>query len=575
MKIESPSPSLVPVMTTTAPRPTTGPARPLADLLAADAGLALAPAGPARAASGPEAVARLAAVAVRGVTHDSRAVRPGDIYAALPGARAHGAQFAADAVRAGAVAILTDPAGATAVAAAVAAAGTAEVGPATGVAALAAVPVLVTADPRARLGGVAAWTYGDPSSALRLLGVTGTNGKTTVAYMLEAGLRAAGHTTGLLGTVETRVAGVTIPAVRTTPEATDLEALLAVMVERGVTAAAMEVSSHALALHRVDGVHFAGAAFTNLSQDHLDFHPTMEDYFAAKASLFAPGRAGVAVVNVADRYGARLAAATPGALTYAVNGAADWRATDLDCGPTGTTLRVAGPGGLRGALRVRLPGAFNVANALAAVALLVATGTPLEAALAGISGLAGVPGRMEPVDAGQLFLALVDYAHTPDAVATLLSTVRPLVAPGARVIVVLGCGGDRDRGKRPLMGAAAAAGADLVIMTSDNPRSEDPEEIIAAMAKGARTVPAGGRARIVREVDRAAAIATAVAAARPGDAVIVAGKGHETGQEAGGVVTPFDDRTVLRAALVGALGIGAGGIGAGAPAGPPVRSARP
>ncbi len=479
-------------------------------------------------------------VRVRGVTHDSRQVRPGDLYAALPGARVHGAGFAAAATAHGAAAILTDAAGARLIAGDRAAGGSA-----------AEVPVLVSADPRRDLAPVAARIYGDPSARLALLGVTGTNGKTTTAFLLDAGLRAAGRTTGLIGTVETRVGERRLASTHTTPEAGDLQALLATMVEHGVDAAAMEVSSHALAQHRADALHFAGALFTNLSQDHLDFHPTMEEYFEAKASLFVPGRAPAAVIGVADKWGRRLAARRPDAVTFALDGPADWTAHDIAAGPTGSELVAHGPRGERVELSVALPGLFNIANALGALALLVAVGVEPAAAAAGIGSLAGVPGRMERVDAGQPFLALVDFAHTPDAVTTLLSTVRPLVK--GKLIIVLGCGGDRDRGKRPLMGAAAATLADLAIFTNDNPRSEDPADILAAMLAG---VPAALRGsdrvrgdRVLVEPDRAAAIAAAVAAAGPQDAVVVAGKGHESGQEVGAVVTPFDDRAVLRAAL--------------------------
>ncbi|ABW14462.1 UDP-N-acetylmuramyl-tripeptide synthetase [Parafrankia sp. EAN1pec] len=482
-------------------------------------------------APGPSGGAALAGVVLTGVTHDSRAVLPGDLYAALPGAHVHGADFAAGAVAAGAVAVLTDPVGAAALSGRL------------------AVPVLVTDDPRRDLAPAAAWIYGDPSSALTLLGVTGTNGKTTTAFLLDAGLRAAGYTTGLLGTVQTRVAGTVVPSVRTTPESGDLQALLATMVERGVGAASMEVSSHALAQHRVDALRFAGAAFTNLSQDHLDFHPTMEDYFAAKAALFEPARSAAAVVCVDDDWGRRLAALRPDARTYSVTGRpADWWPEDVVAGPGGSVFRALGPDGAKADLSLALPGRFNVANALGALALLAAVGVPLEAAAEGISSLPGVPGRMERIDAGQPFLALVDYAHTPGAVETLLATVRPIVT--GRVVVVLGCGGDRDRAKRPLMGAAAARLADLAVFTSDNPRSEDPARILEQMLAGARGAPGAGE--IVVEPDRASAIALAVGAAGPTDAVIVAGKGHESGQDVAGVVTPFDDREVLRSALLAA-----------------------
>ncbi|WP_322780175.1 UDP-N-acetylmuramoyl-L-alanyl-D-glutamate--2,6-diaminopimelate ligase [Frankia sp. Cas4] len=510
-------------MTSPVLRPVAPSARALTDLTSRCADLVLA-GGP------PEGVF------VRGITHDSRAVRPGDLYAALPGARVHGAAFVEQALAAGAAAVLTDPAGADRIAGL--AAGSARV------------PVLVCADPRAALGTVASWVYGDPSRSLTLLGVTGTNGKTTVAYLLEAGLRAAGHTTGLLGTVSTLVAGAAVPSVRTTPEATDLQGLLAVMVEHGVTAAAMEVSSHAIALHRVGGIRFAGAAFTNLSQDHLDFHPSMEAYFATKAALFAPGRTGVSVIDTDTSWGRRLAAGVPAAVTCGRNADARWRAIDVSGGPAGSTFRAHGPDGVDVEVRIALPGAFNVSNALVALALLVATGVGADTAAAGLASLPGVPGRMERIDAGQPFVGLVDYAHTPDAVETLLATVRPLV--GGRVIIVLGCGGDRDRGKRPLMGAAAVSGADVTIFTSDNPRSEDPEVIIAQMCAGATTVPAGARGEVLVEVDRAAAIRLAVSLAGSADAVVVAGKGHETGQERDGTVTPFDDRDVLRAALAAA-----------------------
>ena len=455
-----------------------------------------------------------AGVRVTGCTHDSRAVRPGDLYAALPGARVHGADFADQAVAAGAVAVLTDPAGAARV---------------TGV------PALVADAPRDVLGDVASWVHGHPSRELAVYGVTGTNGKTTTAFLLEAGLRAAGRSTGLLGTVLTRIGDEAVKSERTTPEATDLHALFAVMRERGVEAVAMEVSSHALALGRVDGVRFAQAVFTNLSQDHLDFHPTMEDYFQAKASLFTPRRAVAGVVNADDDAGRRLLA-DPQVPLASYGEAADWRPTDAVLRADGSDFVLSGPG-VSVPVRLQLAGAFNVSNAVGALAALVASGVDAGAAAAGISALPGVPGRMERVDAGQPFTALIDYAHTPDAVRTLLRAVRA-VTPG-RVLVVLGCGGDRDRGKRPLMGAAAVEGADLAVFTSDNPRSEDPLAILADMGEGAAHV----------DPDRRAAIAWAVAQARPGDTVVVAGKGHESGQDVAGVVTAFDDREVLREEL--------------------------
>jgi UDP-N-acetylmuramoyl-L-alanyl-D-glutamate--2,6-diaminopimelate ligase len=458
-------------------------------------------------------------IAVTGVTHDSRAVQPGDLYAALPGASAHGADFAEDARTAGAVAMLTDRPGPH------------------------PLPAVVLDQPRTRLGEVAAWVYGDPSSRLDVIGITGTNGKTTSAYLVEAGLAAAGRGTGLIGTVETRAAGEVIPSAHTTPEATDLQALLALMEQRGVSGVAMEVSSHGLALGRVDGVRFAAAVFTNLSQDHLDFHADMDDYFKAKASLFDPKRSAVAVINVDDEHGRLLLHRTRcPVVTTSAEGAshADWVAREIVATAAGTTLRVVGPGVDR-RTHIALPGAYNVANALGAVAALVSIGVDAEAALAGIEELRGVPGRVEPVGAGQPWLAVVDYAHTPDAVASVLRTLRPLTA--GRLIVVLGCGGDRDHAKRPLMGIEAAAGADVTIVTSDNPRSEDPLLIVDAVMAGAMSVPG---ADVRREPDREQAIALACTEARPGDTVLVAGKGHEQGQIFADEVVAFDDRVVLR-----------------------------
>jgi UDP-N-acetylmuramoyl-L-alanyl-D-glutamate--2,6-diaminopimelate ligase len=460
-------------------------------------------------------------VVVTGVTHDSRAVVPGDVYAALPGSKAHGADFAAQAAANGAVAMVSDRASDL-------------------------LPTYVVAEPRKDLGGLARFVYGDPSAAMDVIGVTGTNGKTTTAYLLEAGFAAAGRATGLVGTVETRVAGETVPSAHTTPEAPDLQALLAVMRERGVTGVGMEVSSHGLALGRVDGTTFAAAVFTNLSQDHLDFHPSMEAYFKAKASLFTPERSKVAVVNVDDPYGRRLLDMTRLPLvTTSARGdrLADWQAHDVALGPEGVTFRVAAAG-VDATVRLRLPAAYNVANALGALAALVSVGVDAAAAVAGVEALPGVPGRLERVGPeGLPFHAYVDYAHSPDSVTSVLEALRPLTS--GRLIVVLGCGGDRDQAKRPLMGAAAARGADLVVATSDNPRSEDPLAILDAMVEGLRDA---GTPYVV-EPDRAAAIRLAVAEAKPGDVVLVAGKGHEQGQTFGDVTVPFDDRVVLAEAL--------------------------
>jgi UDP-N-acetylmuramoyl-L-alanyl-D-glutamate--2,6-diaminopimelate ligase len=467
---------------------------------------------------------------VRGVTLDSRGVQPGDLYVALPGARVHGAAFCPEAVAAGAVAILTDSDGRSRAAAS-------------------GVPVFVVADPRARLGEVACWVYGNPSSRLRLIGVTGTSGKTTSTYLLESGLRAAGHLTGLIGGVETRIGAERLASSLTTPEAPDLQALFAVMVERGVTAAAMEVSSHSLTLGRVAGTGFDVAVFTNLSQDHLDFHADLEEYFRAKASLFMPPVTGV--VNLDDKYGRRLASA--GAVpvtTFSAAGKpeADWRAVDVRSGADGSTFRVIGPGGVEADVSCGLAGAFNVANALGAAVALVEAGVGLEDAVAGIAACPGVPGRLERVPASGLDItAFVDYSHKPGAVEAVLRSLRPVTR--GNLIIVLGCGGDRDRAKRPMMGAAAASLADVAILTSDNPRTEDPLAILAAMLDGVLSVPQAERARVVVEPDRAAAIEAAVSMAAPGDVIVVAGKGHETGQYVAGAVLPFDDRQVTAAAL--------------------------
>jgi UDP-N-acetylmuramoyl-L-alanyl-D-glutamate--2,6-diaminopimelate ligase len=315
----------------------------------------------------------------------------------------------------------------------------------------------------------------------------------------------------------------------------------------------MEVSSHALVMGRVNGVRFAAAGFTNLSRDHLDFHGDPESYFQAKALLF-DGRAAVEVVDVDDAAGRRLV--KPGTVTVSTSGAAaDWSATDVAAlGTGGSTFTLHGPGGRSWPGRLRLPGDFNVANAVLAVALLDAVGVPPEVALAGLADTV-VPGRMEPVDAGQRFVAVVDYAHTPDAVQTALASLR--AATGGRLLTVLGCGGDRDPGKRPAMGAAAAAGSDVLVITDDNPRSEEPAAIRAAVRAGAEEVPADRRAEVLEIGDRRAALAAAVARARPGDTLLVAGKGHETGREVGGQVLPFDDRDVLREVLEQARGAGA------------------
>ncbi|MFJ9429819.1 UDP-N-acetylmuramoyl-L-alanyl-D-glutamate--2,6-diaminopimelate ligase [Streptomyces sp. NPDC101490] len=472
---------------------------------------------------------------ISGITHDSRAVRPGDLYAALPGARVHGADFAAQAAGLGAAAVLTDPTGADRAAA-------------TGL------PVLVVEDPRGRMGELAARIYGRPGDDLLQIGITGTSGKTTTAYLVEGGLRGTGHRTGLVGTVEMRIGDERIKSERTTPEATDLQALFAVMRERGVDAVTMEVSSHALVLGRVDGCVFDVAVFNNLSPEHMEFHSGMEDYYRAKASLFTPERSRLGVVNLDDAYGRRLAGeATVPVVTFSAEGRADadWRAEDLVLGSHDSTFTAVGPRGERVPATAPLPGPFNVANTLAALATLAAAGADPEAAAAGVAAVPGVPGRLERVEAGQPYLAVVDYAHKTDAVESVLRSLREVT--DGRLHVVIGCGGDRDTTKRGPMGAAAARLADTAVLTSDNPRSEDPLVILTAMLAGAAEVPAEERGEVLVLADRAAAVAAAVARAEAGDTVLVAGKGHEQGQEAAGTVRPFDDREVLRAAIADRL----------------------
>jgi UDP-N-acetylmuramoyl-L-alanyl-D-glutamate--2,6-diaminopimelate ligase len=382
-----------------------------------------------------------------------------------------------------------------------------------------------------------------------MVGITGTNGKTTTSYLTRSLLEAAGRQTGLMGTVTSWVGGVEHPVVRTTPEAIDLQRTFRAMVDGGDVACVMEVSSHALSLHRADAIHWDVAAFTNLTQDHLDFHRDMEDYFLAKRRLFevAAAQGATLIANVDDPYGARLAADFPQAVTIGIDApGARVRATDLRPGPASTDFAVDGL-----ALRAPLPGRFNVLNSLVALAAARALGVDDATIAAALPGAGGVPGRFEPVDAGQDFAVIVDYAHKPDALDNVLRTARELAQRD--LVVVVGAGGDRDTGKRPMMGAAAARLADRVVITSDNPRSEDPEAIIAAIAAGADEARLEGAARareVERILDRRAAIEDAIAGAGSGDVVVIAGKGHETYQEiAGGVKLPFDDREVAREAL--------------------------
>ncbi|RDH75901.1 UDP-N-acetylmuramoyl-L-alanyl-D-glutamate--2,6-diaminopimelate ligase [Mycolicibacterium moriokaense] len=488
------------------------PLGPLADLT----GAVVSPAG-----DGAEAV-------VTGVTLRSQDVQPGDLFAALPGASAHGARFAADAVERGAVAVLTDPDGVVLMGADL------------------AVPVLVRPDPRSVLGALAATVYGNPSRHLRVIGVTGTSGKTTTTYLVEAGLRAADRVAGLIGTVGIRIAGEDLPSTLTTPEAPDLQALLALMAERDVDTVVMEVSSHALRLGRVDGVEFAVGGFTNLSRDHLDFHPTMQDYFDTKAQLFAPGSptaAAVSVICIDDEAGRAMAELAPEPVTVSTTGPADWCVEGMATVERGAQEFVAvDPAGVHHGLRIGLPGRYNVANCLLAAALLDAVGVSPEQAAPGLRD-ARVPGRLEPVDRGQDFLALVDYAHKPGALRAVLETLREQAA--GRVAVVFGAGGNRDPGKREPMGQVAAELADLVVVTDDNPRDEDPALIRTSIVTGA----GNGPGQVVEIGDRREAIDHAVAWARAGDVVLVAGKGHEPGQTSHGQTRPFDDRDELARSL--------------------------
>lgn len=491
------------------------------------------------------------AVVVSGLSLDSRRISVGDAYVALPGAQVHGIRFAASALAAGAVVVLTDEAGAVDPAAA-------------------GLPLVVVDRPRTVMAHWAAAVYGRPAETMTMYGVTGTNGKTTTALLLAAGLAAAGRTAGSIGTLGFRVGDTALESSRTTvttPESVDLQALLAVMREAGAEAVAMEVSSHAMVYQRAEAVRFAVAAFTNLGRDHLDFHPTMEDYYAAKAALFTPEHTAAAVINIDDEWGARLAVEARGRVrrvltTSFSDSGADWYASRVDPLPDGgSRVHCTSPEGPL-VLEVGLPGLFNARNAVTCAAMLAVTGVDLAAALPGLAR-AQVPGRMQVVDLGPgAPLAVVDFAHTPQAVSSALHelTERARRArPDARVVAVLGCGGDRDQAKRGPMGAAAATWADTVVVTDDNPRSEDPAHIRSAVLAGARTALADGSVAAERpghgaEVTvldggaRAAAIATALHAARPGDVVAVLGKGHEQGQQIGDRTVPFDDVDAIRTA---------------------------
>lgn len=458
-----------------------------------------------------------AAVEIGDLAYDSRRVGPGTLFFCAPGERFDRHDFAAEAVGRGAVALVVERELAV------------------------GVPQVVVEDARAAMAPLAARFWGDPTAELKVVGITGTNGKTTTAFLAREILEAAGTSCGLLGTVKQVVGGEEEAVERTTPEAIDLQATFRRMLEAGDRACAMEVSSHALALHRADAIHFEVALFTNLTREHLDFHEDMEAYFQAKRLLFET-EPGAAVVNVDDPYGRRLAAEFP-CTTFSVEGAAaDYAARQVSGDAAGSTFSVLGPDG-ETKVRVRLPGRFNVANALGAFAAARALDVDAEAAAEGLERVGRVPGRFEPIDEGQGFAVLVDYAHTPDSLENVLREARRLTA--GRVIVVFGAGGDRDPGKRPEMGRAAAELSDLAIVTSDNPRSEEPGAIVEQILAGI-----GERDGIEVEPDRRAAIERALEAARDGDVVVIAGKGHEQGQEfAGGRKEPFDDVTVAREAL--------------------------
>jgi UDP-N-acetylmuramoyl-L-alanyl-D-glutamate--2,6-diaminopimelate ligase len=460
-----------------------------------------------------------AATEVVELAYDSRKVGAGTLFFCVPGEKVDGHAFAPAAVEAGAAALVVERELELDVA------------------------QVVVPDARAAMAALAARFHGDPTGELMVAGITGTNGKTTTAFLLREVLESAGVRCGLLGTIKQVVGGVEEEVERTTPEAIDLQRTFRRMLDGGDRVCAMEVSSHALVLHRADAIHFDIALFTNLTQDHLDFHADMEDYFASKRLLFEM-KPGTAIVNVDDPYGRRLAEEFECVTFSAEGGDADLVAGDVGITPLGAKFSVTqGSVGGKWRLETRLPGRFNVANALGAFAAALALGVESGDAIAGLAQATAPPGRFEPVDEGQPFSVLVDYAHTPDSLENVLRAARRLGE--GRVISVFGAGGDRDRGKRPQMGRAGAELSDLAIVTSDNPRSEDPEAILAEVLVGIED-----RDRVEIEVDRRAAIALALSRAEPGDTVVIAGKGHEQGQEfADGRKLPFDDRDVAREEL--------------------------
>jgi UDP-N-acetylmuramoyl-L-alanyl-D-glutamate--2,6-diaminopimelate ligase len=459
------------------------------------------------------------AVEITSLAYDSRSVTPGALFFCVRGEHSDGHEHAGEALAAGAVALVVErPLGLRA-------------------------PEVVVLDVRAAMAEVAVRFNGDPSAALRVVGVTGTNGKTTSVFLLAGMLAAGGEQCALLGTVKAVIGGREHAVIHTTPEAIDLQAAFRAMVDGGDRACAMEVSSHALEQRRVAGTHFAAALFTNLTQDHLDYHATMEDYFAAKRLLFQSDPE-LRVVNVDDPYGRRLAAEHPDAVTYALSAPADYGAREPSFSVAGARFVATTPAG-EVELHSAMPGSFNVANVLGALATAHRMGVPLEVIAAALPTIAPAPGRFQALDEGQPFTVLVDYAHTPDSLENVLRAARALSE--GRLLSVFGCGGDRDRGKRPQMGRISAQLADVTIVTSDNPRSEQPEEIVGEIVAG---VPAQASGRIEAIVDRRAAIARALALAAPGDVVVIAGKGHEQGQEfADGRRIPFDDAAVARREL--------------------------
>jgi UDP-N-acetylmuramoyl-L-alanyl-D-glutamate--2,6-diaminopimelate ligase len=464
-----------------------------------------------------EDVPRSAAdVEITSLAYDNRLVDDGALFFCVPGFTRDGHEFATDAVARGAAALVVErPVGA-------------------------GVPEVQVPSVRAAMAPAAARFYGDPTARLQTVGVTGTNGKTTTAFLVRALLEAAGRQTGLLGTVKSVIGGVENEVLRTTPEGIDLQHTFREMQDAGDQACVMEVSSHALALHRADAIHFAAAIFTNLTQDHLDFHETMEEYYAAKRRLFTDLEPAHAVVNVDDPYGARLAAELGGAVTFALGHDASYRAGAVQTGLDGSQFTVTAPDGVF-ELSSPLTGRFNVSNLLGAFATARSLGVDADVAIEAIAGAGQVPGRFQSVSAGQDFAVLVDYAHTPDSLENVLRAARGVTE--GRLHVVFGCGGDRDRGKRPLMGEIAARLADRVIVTSDNPRSEDPGAIIQEILEGSGE-------DVEHEVDRRVAIEQAISTASAGDVVVIAGKGHEQGQEFEGArKIPFDDVTVAREIL--------------------------